>query len=74
MRELAALDPMRQQEIIQQPYIFAALLIMGATFVVAFFYCLDALQGERRIAAFCSGNRCRFLMSRRFCRKPRFRW
>jgi len=31
-----------------QPYIYAALLIMGATFVVAFFYCLDALQGERR--------------------------
>jgi ABC-2 type transport system permease protein len=48
MRELAALGPMRQQELIQQPYIFAALLIMGATFVVAFFYCLDTLQGERR--------------------------
>jgi ABC-2 type transport system permease protein len=48
MRDLAALDPMRQQELIQQPYIFAALLIMGATFVVAFFYCLDALQGERK--------------------------
>ena len=48
MRDLAALDAPRQQELIQQPYVFAALLIMGATFVVAFFYCLDALQGERR--------------------------
>jgi ABC-2 type transport system permease protein len=48
MRDLAALDATRQQELIQQPYVFAALLIMGATFVVAFFYCLDALQGERR--------------------------
>ena len=48
MRDLAALDASRQQELIQQPYVFAALLIMGATFVVAFFYCLDALQGERR--------------------------
>jgi hypothetical protein len=48
MRDLAGLDPMRQQQLIQQPYVFAALLIMGATFVVAFFYCLDTLQGERR--------------------------
>jgi ABC-2 type transport system permease protein len=48
MRDLASLDAPRQQELIQQPYVFAALLIMGATFVVAFFYCLDALQGERR--------------------------
>ena len=31
-----------------QPYDFAALLIMGTTFVVAVFYCLDALHGERR--------------------------
>lgn len=48
MRDLAGLDPMRQQQLIQQPYVFAALLIMGTTFVVAFFYCLDTLQGERR--------------------------
>jgi len=48
MRELTALEPMRQQQVVIQPYIYAALLIMGATFVVAFFYCLDALQGERR--------------------------
>ena len=39
---------MQQHELIQQPYNFAALLIMGTTFVVAMFYCLDALHGERR--------------------------
>jgi ABC-2 type transport system permease protein len=48
MRDLSALDPIRQRELIAQPYTFAALLIMGTTFLVAFFYCLDALQGERR--------------------------
>jgi ABC-2 type transport system permease protein len=30
------------------PYTFAALLLMGTTAVVAIFYCLDALHGERR--------------------------
>jgi ABC-2 type transport system permease protein len=48
MRELSGLDPMRQHEVVAQPYNFAALLIMGSTFVVAFFYSLDALQSERR--------------------------
>ncbi len=43
-----ALDPGKQHELIEQPYLFAALLLMGATFVVAIFYCLDALHGERR--------------------------
>jgi ABC-2 type transport system permease protein len=33
---------------IEKPYDFAALAIMGATFIVAVFYCLDALYGERR--------------------------
>ena len=33
---------------IQKPYDFAALAIMGATFLVSVFYCLDALYGERR--------------------------
>ena len=36
------------QQYSKQPYNFAALLIMGTTFVVAVFYCLDALHGERR--------------------------
>ena len=35
-------------ELIGSRTVFAALLIMGATSVVALFYCLDALQGERR--------------------------
>ncbi len=34
--------------ILLQRYDVAALLIMGTTFIVAFFYCLDALYGERR--------------------------
>jgi ABC-2 type transport system permease protein len=48
MRAALALDPMQQHELIAQPYDFAALLIMFTTFVVAVFYCLDALHGERR--------------------------
>jgi ABC-2 type transport system permease protein len=43
-----SLDPARQQELIEQPYTFAALLLMFTTFVVGVFYCVDALQGERR--------------------------
>jgi ABC-2 type transport system permease protein len=31
-----------------EPYDFGALVIMGATLIVAAFYCLDALYGERR--------------------------
>jgi len=48
MRAALALDPMKQQELIEQPYDFAALALMGTTFLVAVFYCLDALHGERR--------------------------
>ena len=44
----AALDPMLQHKLIAHPYDVAALLIMGATFVIALFYSLDALYGERR--------------------------
>ena len=43
-----ALDPMKQHAAIQQPYNIAALLLMGTFIFVAFFYCLDALYGERR--------------------------
>jgi ABC-2 type transport system permease protein len=32
----------------EQPYTTAALLLMGTTFFVAIFYCLEALHGERR--------------------------
>jgi ABC-2 type transport system permease protein len=38
----------RQLAFLGQPYDFAALLIMLTTFLVAVFYCLDALHGERR--------------------------
>jgi ABC-2 type transport system permease protein len=48
MRAALALDPAQQHRLIEQPYNFAALLIMGTTFIVAVFYCLDALHGERR--------------------------
>ena len=48
MRAAAALDPMKQHEMIEQPYDFAELLLMGTFLIVAIFYCLDALHGERR--------------------------
>jgi ABC-2 type transport system permease protein len=48
MRAALALEPAQQRELIEQPYTFAALLIMGSTFIVAVLYCLDALHGERR--------------------------
>jgi ABC-2 type transport system permease protein len=48
MRAALALDPMQQHELLAQPYEYASLLIMGTTLVVAIFYCLDAMYGERR--------------------------
>jgi ABC-2 type transport system permease protein len=39
-------DPMRH-ELMGQPYLFAEMLIMVTTFLVAVFYCLEALHGER---------------------------
>jgi len=48
MRAASALGPMQQHEFIAGPYNFAALLIMGTAFIVAVFYCLDALHAERR--------------------------
>jgi ABC-2 type transport system permease protein len=35
-------------QIFEQPYTIVALLLMGTTFLVALFYCLEALHGERR--------------------------
>ena len=37
-----------QPDKLAQPFNFAALLMMGVMFIVAIFYCLDALNGERR--------------------------
>jgi ABC-2 type transport system permease protein len=48
MRAALALDPMRQHQLLEQPYEFAALMIMATVMIVGAFYCLDALQGERR--------------------------
>lgn len=48
MRALAALDPARQHDTILQPYDMAASLLMGTFILVALFYCVEALQRERR--------------------------
>ena len=48
MRDTMALDPMRHQDLVEQPYTFAAFLLMGTTLIVAMFYCLEALYSERR--------------------------
>jgi ABC-2 type transport system permease protein len=45
---LPALDPARQDAVLGAPYGFAAALIIVAGYLVAAFYCLDALHGERR--------------------------
>jgi ABC-2 type transport system permease protein len=39
--------PMQQNVMIVGPYNFAALIIMLSTFLVAVFYCLESLHGER---------------------------
>lgn len=38
----------RQRALIEEPYDIAAFLILVTALLVAFFYCLDALNGERR--------------------------
>jgi ABC-2 type transport system permease protein len=48
MRGLPALAVSRQHEIVITPYNFAAGLTVVMAFIVGFFYCLDALHGERR--------------------------
>ena len=48
MRGLSALDPAQQHDSIISPYEFAGGLMMLTTLLVAVFYCLDALHGERR--------------------------
>jgi ABC-2 type transport system permease protein len=48
MRFASGLSSMEQQMWIGQPYDFAALMLMGVSLIVAVFYCLDALHGERR--------------------------
>ena len=48
MRALSALDPAQQRAAIALPYDVAAVLIIFTTLIVGVFYCLDALQSERR--------------------------
>jgi ABC-2 type transport system permease protein len=48
IRNAAGLEPALQREALVRPYNFAAGLIMGAAFLVSFYYSLDALYGERR--------------------------
>ncbi len=48
MRTLSALDPAHQREAIAMPYDMAAGLLMLTAMIVGMFYCLGALQGERR--------------------------
>jgi ABC-2 type transport system permease protein len=48
MRGLPALGVARQHEIVITPYNFAAGMTVVMAFIVGFFYCLDALHGERR--------------------------
>src|SRR5471030_3307222 len=48
MRAVFALDPAKQRAAIELPYDLAAGLILATALVVGLFYCLDALQGERR--------------------------
>jgi ABC-2 type transport system permease protein len=44
----SALGPAELHDVINRPFDLVALLIMAVTFLVALFYCLDALYGERR--------------------------
>jgi ABC-2 type transport system permease protein len=48
IRAREALEALQQRELTQQPYIFAAGLVMAVTLMVAAVFCLDALYGERR--------------------------
>ncbi len=48
MRAALALSPMQQHAAIEQPYVLVAIMLMVIYLVVAVFYCLDALYGERR--------------------------
>ncbi len=58
-RAALLLDPVKARHAIEMPYDAAIGMLVLAAFVIGAFYCLDALYGERRIAAFCSGNRSR---------------
>jgi ABC-2 type transport system permease protein len=43
-----ALDVAKQRATVERPFDFTAGLVLATAFIVGFFYCLDALHGERR--------------------------
>jgi len=47
-RNALLLDPAHRQAAIEMPYNIAAMMLIFTAFLVGLFYCLDALQGERR--------------------------
>src|SRR5438132_4586740 len=48
MRDLSALDPAQQGAALGKRYVMAAMPLILTAFLVAVFYCLDALHSERR--------------------------
>jgi len=48
IRSASTLDPLKQHELIEQPFDLAAALLMGTFIIVAMFYCIESLQRERR--------------------------
>jgi ABC-2 type transport system permease protein len=48
MRTISKLDPAKQCEMVAKPYDVAATMLILTASLVGFFYCLDALHGERR--------------------------
>jgi ABC-2 type transport system permease protein len=48
MRAASTLDPPDLRAAIEQPYVIAAIVLMAVDLLVAVFYCVDALYGERR--------------------------
>ncbi len=48
MRAAMALDALQRHYTISKPYAFVGGFLVAITFLVGFFYCLDALYGERR--------------------------
>ncbi len=48
VRGVSALEPAKQLALLARPYDVAAVLVMVTSVIVGWFYCLDALHGERR--------------------------
>lgn len=48
MRAIQALDPVKQHEAVTMPFSVGVVLLFMTAFLIGMFYCLEALQGERR--------------------------